>query len=290
MIATLEAFFQAIINAILLAGIYGILAAGLSLCFGVTRVADSAHAAFAILGSHMVYWLFILYGIDPILSMAISVPILFVIGFLVQKFTVSRMIGRGGLEAFTLTFFLATLLENGQIVAWGNEYRAIVSQYGSTSISIGGLYFPLGRLIAFIACIIVQLALYAFLRFTYVGKAMRAIAQNRDSAKLCGVPVELIYMLAFGLSLALASIGGTMIAICYTFYPSIQTIWIGRLYAVVILGGLGSIPGSLVASFILTISDSIIGMFAPVLWGNIVSWLVLLLVLLLKPSGLFGRR
>jgi len=280
---------QAIINGILLGGVYALMSIGLCLSFAVARVANSAHAAFAILSSFITYWLYTLLNLDPLLGTLVSAGILFPCGIMIQKTMLHRFIGKGPLMPFTFTFFLALALENLMVILWGNKYRAIVVPYTAASITIGEISISALRLVAFILSIVIAAILALVVKYTYFGKAMRAVAQNREAAQLYGVSLERIYALTYGLTLMLAGVGGGLFSIIYPFYPSLQAAWIGLLYAVVIFGGLESPLGSFVAAMIMGVLTSVIGVITQAMWGNVVMWIVVIIILLIKPSGLFGR-
>jgi branched-chain amino acid transport system permease protein len=280
---------QAIINGILLGGVYALMSIGLCLSFAVARVANSAHAAFAILSSFITYWLYTLLNLDPLLGTLVSAGILFPCGIVIQKTMLHRFIGKGPLMPFTFTFFLALALENLMVIFWRNEYRAIVVPYTAASITIGEISISALRLVAFILSIVIAAILALVVKYTYFGKAIRAVAQNREAAQLYGVSLERIYALTYGLTLMLAGVGGGLFSIIYPFYPSLQATWIGLLYAVVIFGGLESPLGSFVAAMIMGVLTSVIGVITQAMWGNVVMWIVVIIILLIKPSGLFGR-
>lgn len=285
----LSILMQAIVNGILLGGIYALMSIGLCLSFAVARVANSAHAAFAILSSFITYWLLTFLYIDPLIGMTISAGFLFVCGIVIQRTMLHRFIGKGPLMPFTFTFFLALLLENLMVVLWKNEYRSIVVSYTGTSITIGVVSLSVPRLIAFFLSMIIVVILALVLKYTYFGKSIRAVAQNREAAQLCGVSLGRVYALTYGLTLMLAGLGGALFGIIYPFFPSLQATWIGLLYAVVIFGGLESPTGSFVAAIIMGIVTSAVGVVGPAMWGNVVMWIIVVIILLIKPSGLFGR-
>lgn len=281
---------QGLADGLLLGGVYGLLAMGLSLCYGVTRVSNSAHAAFAILGAMISFSIFTLFGLDPILSIAIPVVALFCLGILTYKILIKKVINLPAMTSFTLTFFLAFLIENSMVLIWHNEYRAIVTSYAGTSFGIGGISLSIPKFVTFLMAILCLVVLSVFIRKTYTGKAMRALSQNRTASYLMGVNVDRLYMLTFAIALASGGAAGAFMSVIYTFYPSIQSIWIAKLYVIVTIGGMGSIMGSLVTALLIGILEATVGVFIPSMWASVIMWLLLLFVLLVRPEGLFGGR
>jgi branched-chain amino acid transport system permease protein len=279
---------QSILNGLLLGGIYALIASGFSLCFGVARQSNTAHAAFAVLGAFMSYWLYNLYGLDPLLFIGIPMVILFIIGVLFQRFVLSRLMESPPLASFVLCFFTGIVVENLMVLAWKNQFRSIITPYSIGFINIGGIFIPNIRIITFIIAIIALLILILIVKNTNFGKTLRATAQNRQAAMLVGINVKRIYMLTYGLALALASAAGTLMGLNYTFYPGVQSLWIGKIIIISIFGGLGSLRGTLVAALIIGMADVTIGVYIPTMWGSIISWLILLIVAVVRPQRFLG--
>lgn len=288
----LEMLFQNIVNGILLGGLYSLMAVGLSLCFGVMRVANSAQAAMAMLSAYISYWLFVLYGLDPFFSIGISMGILFILGLGIYRLLVTRIIDTPSptLLSFLLLSAVAIVMENSMVmVAGGNIYRAIYTSYTATSLEIAGIVFPIVRVVGFLISMSVILVLSLVLKFTYVGKAMRAITQDREAATLMGVNATRIGSITFGIGAALSGIAGVFLALIYAFYPAVQGLWIAKLYAIVIFGGMGSVPGAMLASMILGMVEAVIGVYIPTMWAYVAAYIILLLTLFIRPTGLLGR-
>lgn len=287
----LEMLFQNIVNGILLGGLYALMAVGLSLCFGVMRVANSAQAAMAVLSAYISYWLFVLYGLDPFFSIGISMGILFIFGLGIYRSLVTRIINTPSptLLSFLLLSAVSIVMENSMVMAGGNIYRAIYTSYTATSVEIAGVVFPIVRVVGFVISMSVILVLSLVLKFTYVGKAMRAITQDRKAATLMGVNATRIGSITFGIGAALSGIAGVFLALIYAFYPAVQGLWIAKLYAIVIFGGMGSVPGAMLASMILGMVEAVIGVYIPTMWAYVAAYVILLLTLFIRPTGLLGR-
>lgn len=281
---------QILLNGALLGFLYSLLSLGLSFCFGVTRVANSSIAAFTVLSSFFSYWALNLYGIDPLFFLPANFVIFLLLGMITYKLVISRIIGTPLLVPFTITYFLGFLLESIMVMLWHNDYRSLITPYSSTSILIGNIAFPLARLITMGICVASFLSFVLFMRITYTGKVFRAVWQDREAAQLMGINVKRILMFSFALSTALAGISGTLFGLIFPFFPALQSTWTGKLYAIVALGGMGSIGGSLVAGLLFGIVESTVAAIAPAMWGTIVGWVVMLLVITIKPTGLFGEE
>jgi len=279
-------FLQSLATGILIGGVYALMASGLSLIFGVMDIANAAHASFAVLSAYIVYWFYVKYGVNPILGSIFSIVLLFIIGVALYRFVVSRV---SELMAFTLLFMISMFMENTMVFTWTNLYRRIVIKALSRSFEICGVYLPLDRLVAFAIAIGAVGLLAYILKYTYFGKAVRATMQNIEAASLMGIDVKRIYIITFGLGIVLAGIAGVMLGIIYPFYPAVAASWIGLLFAIVVFGGLGSLPGTLLASLILGVANSLVSTYYSSSWAPMIAFLVLIITLWIRPSGLFGR-
>ncbi|MEM3697204.1 MAG: branched-chain amino acid ABC transporter permease [Candidatus Bathyarchaeia archaeon] len=285
----LTLIIQGLISGILLGGVYALLSAGLSLYFGVARVANSAHAAFAIFAAHIALFLYGLAGVDPILSIPIIMLILFIIGAVQQKVLVNQVIQQHPLTRLTLTFFVAIVVENAMILFWQNIYRSIITPYAIGSIVLYGISFPLIRVVAFILSMATLVFLMLILKYTKIGKAIRATAENGEAAQICGVNISLIYTLTAGIAFSLGGLGGVLLGLLFTFYPAAHVFWIGKMYTIVILGGIASIEGSFVAAFIIGFLEAFVGIYLSIMWASVISWMMVLLMLSFRRGGLLGK-
>ena len=287
----LELVLQSIVNGLLLGGIYSMMAVGLSLCFGVMRVANSAQAAMAVLGAYIAYWLFKLYGINPFFSIAVSMGVLFALGLGTYRLLVTKIVNTPSptLLSFLLLSAVAIIMENGLIMIGGNIYRSIYTSFTASSVEVAGIVFPIIRVAGFVLSIVTIFSLFLILKYTYLGKAMRAMAQDREAASLMGVNVTRVGSITFAIGTALSGIAGVLMALIYAFYPAIQNLWIAKLYCIVIFGGMGSVTGALLASMILGVVETVIGAFVPTMWTYVTAYAILLITLSIRPTGLLGR-
>ncbi|NIM44214.1 MAG: hypothetical protein GTN80_00735, partial [Nitrososphaeria archaeon] len=235
------------------------------------------------------YFLFNPFGVNPFLSALVSGPTFFVVGLVVYKFLVRRTVGMPELISLLLTFGISIFIVNAAILAWTPDIRAV--GYTLPSLSFGDLIIPLSRLSTFIVAVLLTLSYYIFLTKTYFGKAIRALTQNYQAAHLVGINTERVSMISFGLGLAFAATAGSINTVANpALTPMIGTHYILRTFAVVVLGGVGSPFGALAGGFLLALAESLATVYWHAEASVVVAFLVLLLTLYLKPSGLLGRK
>jgi branched-chain amino acid transport system permease protein len=279
---------QAVVNGLLIGGIYALVSIGVTLIFGVVKIVNFAHGEFVMLGMYISFFLATYLGIDPLLSLIVSMPALFAVGLLVQHFLIRRVLGLGDMPQIFLTFALSVLLVNVSLMLFSANYRTVQTPYSEAVIHLGSLYISVAKLIAFAVAMGLSLALWVFLRATDLGKAMRAAAQNRDVAMLMGINPDRVFGVAVGLALALAGAAGSLLMPFYPAYPLVGQVFVLMAFVAVVLGTLGNVVGALIASLMMGVAESLGIQFVGADSGLIVVFLMLLLVLALKPNGLFG--
>lgn len=284
---TLDLLTQTLINGTLLGGIYAILAIGLSFVFGTMRVTNAAHMVLAILGAYVSYWSYTLLGIDPWLTIPISFALLFLLAIPIERYLI-KPVREFGMTNFLLTFAIGTFIENLMIVFWRNDFKSIISQYTAQSIVVGQFRFPLVRTVVFFLSFTTIALMIAFLYYTKLGKAVRATSQRRDISPLMGINVDRIYSLSFALGIGMAAVGGALMAQIFTFYPSMHVVWVGKLMAIVIFGGIGTIYGTLAAAFIMAYAEVFIGTIFTVIHGALIGFIVMLVIMFIRPEGILG--
>jgi branched-chain amino acid transport system permease protein len=283
-----ELLVQAIVLGLLTGGVYALAASGLTLIFGVMRVINVAHAAMIIMAAYFSWVLYKAFGLDPILSIVIVVPVFFVLGALVQWFILRRLAGRDLTLTVLVTFGFAIILEGLQGTVWSTSFQALNTAYSLKSLEILGIYVPIIRLLSGGVALGLLGALYLVLVRTDLGRAIRATTQDPRSAALVGVNVERVTMLAFALGVSMAAAGGPLIGMLFAFYPSTHWLWIGKLLAVVVLGGLGSLAGTFVAAMVLGLAEQVMTVTISLDWAPMVFYVFLFGVLIVRPRGLFG--
>jgi len=286
----LETVAQAVINGLLIGGIYALVSIGVTLIFGVVKIVNFAQGEFVMIGMYITFFLFNYLGIDPLLSLFISMPVLFVIGMLVQHFLIRRVLGPNDMPQIFLTFALSLLLLNLALLLFSADYRTIHTSYSDAAFHLGGLYVPEAKLIAFVVAMALSGALWIFLRTTDLGKAMRAASQKPDVAVLMGINPNRVFAVAFGAALALAGAAGSLLMPFYSAYPFVGQVFVLMAFVAVVLGTLGNVVGALVASLMMGVAESLGIQFVGADSGLIVVFVMFLLTLAFKPTGLGGGR
>ena len=279
---------QTIILGLLVGGVYALMSSGLTLIFGVMRVINVAHGAFLILAAYSTYWLFQLTGLDPIISIALTAPLLFGLGWVIQRYILSR-IENPERSSVIITFALAVTLEGLMGTFWKTTIRSVKPEYASEVLKFATYRFPVTRLAGFAAALLVLLILYLILQRTNLGRAIRATIQDRNAAQLVGVNVQMVSAVTFGIGIATAAAGGSLLSMIYSFNASSQTDWITRVLSVIVLGGMGSLPGAFVAAIILGVMEQLTAVMVTLYWSPIVFYLFLFLTLIFRPQGLMGE-
>jgi branched-chain amino acid transport system permease protein len=286
----LEIVAQAVINGLLIGGIYALVSIGVTLIFGVVKIVNFAQGEFVMIGMYITFFLATQFGIDPVVSLIVSMPVLFVIGVLVQHFLIRRVLGLNDMPQIFLTFALSLLILNLSLILFTANYRTVHTWYSDEAFHIGPLYVPVAKLIAFVLAMVFSAVLWFFLHTTDLGKAMRAAAQNRDVAQLMGINPNRVFAVAFGIALALAGAAGTLLMPFYPAYPMVGQVFVLMAFVAVVLGSLGNVIGALVASLMMGVAESLGIQFVGADSGLIVVFLLLLTTLAVRPSGLGGRR
>jgi len=286
-----------VVNGIIVGGLYGAIALGLSLIFGVMRVINFAHGSFLMMGLFIPFWLWKLFGINPYLAVVVAAPALFGIGYLIQATIIAPLFKRERamilepLSVLLLTAGVGIMLDNLALMALGPDFRGITMDFSAKAFWIGSvLNINYTRLIAFLTSIAIAMGLSLFLARTDLGRAIRSTAQNRDAAALCGINVSRVYNITFGLGCAILGVIGCVMIPFYLVSPSVGLAFGVRSFIVVVLGGIGSIPGSILGGLILGVVESVTAQFVTATSASIFSFVIFILVLFLRPTGLMGMK
>src|SRR6202142_4046863 len=285
----LETVTQAVVNGLLIGGIYALVSIGVTLIFGVVKIVNFAQGEFVMLGMYMSYFLATGLGVDPIVSLVVTMPTLFVAGVLVQHFLIRRVLGQNDMPQIFLTFALSLLILNVSLMLFTANYRTVHTWYSDEAFHVGPYYVPIAKLIAFVLAMVFSALLWAFLHTTDLGKAMRAAAQNRDVAQLMGINPNRVFAVALGIRLALAGAAGSLLMPFYPAYPLVGQVFTLMAFVAVVLGTLGNVVGALIASLLMGIAESLGIQFIGADSGLIVVFVMLLLTLAFRPNGLGGR-
>jgi branched-chain amino acid transport system permease protein len=287
-------FTQQLILGLLVGGLYGLTAAGLSLMFGVMRVLNIAHGELLMLGGYGTFWLFTLWRVDPFLSLLGVGPAMFALGLLLY-WTLFQFVVKAHEEvriknSLLIGFGLTLVLQTLAIRLWTADERAVTTSYAGAVIKIGTLVVPLVRLTSLVLAFAVLTLLHLFLAKARWGRAIRATAQDWEAAALMGIPVGKTYLLAFALGTALAGIAGGLVSISYSISPSIGLEWTLKALIVVVLAGLGSLFGSFAGGILLGLAEATSVAFLGGPYREVVGLVLFLIILLVRPQGLFGGR
>ncbi len=278
-----------IVIGILLGGLYVVIALGLSLVFGVMKVINVAHGDLVILGSYFAFAAITSWGLDPILGLLLAIPLFFIMGVAIQKFLLYRAFKMSADAALIVAFGLSLLIQNTSQLLWTPLSRGLLPSYTLKSFEIGDVYIPLVYLLDFVAALVVMLAVHQFLKRTYLGQAITAASQDRQTAELMGINPARVYQIAFGIAMALAAIAGVSLGLTFPFNPTSGVQFLIIAFGVIILGGLGSMVGTFMGGMIFGLSQTLGGHF----WGPtaqlLVPFVMVLVVLTIRPQGLFGR-
>jgi branched-chain amino acid transport system permease protein len=270
--------------------IYILLATGLNLIFGVMKIVNFAHGEFLMIGAYITATVFFLTGINPYLIILISMLALVAIGAAVERLCFRPILGTGKLNEIFLSIGLIYIFQNATAMIWGDAWQSIKSPYAGITVPIGSLNVPLDYIIIMVVTAALLCILYLFLKKTKTGREMRATSQNRKGAMLVGINVERMDILSFGIGCALAAAAGTLWVVSgQVFNPYMGSIPAVKAFAIIILGGLGSIPGAIVGGLIYGIAENGAAYFIGGVWKDAISFIILIVVLVVKPTGLFGE-
>lgn len=281
-------FIQLTVNGILLGGIYSVISLGLTLIFGVTRIINFAHGEFLMLAMYATFWLFNLAGIDPYLSLIIVVPILFVAGLAAERLVIHPILDAPPFMQIFATVGLSVAMQNAALLFWTADYRSIQVAYSTKTVLIGETMISFPRLVTFIAVMFTTWGVFVFLKKTFIGRAIQAVAQNRMASRLMGINIRKIYFLTFGLGTALVGIAGCLLMPIYYVFPTVGGLFVLTAFVVVVLGGMGNMTGAFVGGLVIGLVESYSGFYFSIQLKEAIYFIIFILVLLLKPSGLFG--
>jgi branched-chain amino acid transport system permease protein len=285
-------FFQSFANGILIAGLYASVTLGITLVLGVMGIVNFAHGELVMIGAYNSFWLFALFGIDPLLSLPISALLLFVIGLGIFRFTIRPILKDPPLNQLLLTLGISIFFQNLAMMLWKTDSRSVITAYSGMSLNLGMVHLGLTRIITFFIAVALTIILVFFLYKVRSGRAMRAVSENNTASWLIGINVKKTYLLAFGVASALAGAAGALVSTVMYTYPMVGFKLSLKAFCILVLGGLGNIPGTLVGSLVLGLTESFVGTFVPEGsgWAEGISFILLIIILVIKPTGLFGTR
>ena len=281
---------QLVVSTLLLGGIYALIAVGLTLIFGVMRVVNFAHGEFLMLAMYLAFWSFALLGLDPYVTLVLSLPVIFVMGWASYHIVMRPVIHAShNVQVFT-TVGLSIALQNVALVLWTADAQFVRTSYYSVVVRLGSAAFNLAQLVAFAVAVLATAALFAFLRWSYTGKLMRATAQDRQAASLMGIDTGRVYSLTWAVGVACVGVAGVLLAPVYPVYPTVGLQFVLIAYVAVVLGGLGDMAGALIASLIVATVEVVGSYVIGTAWKEILYLLLFIGILVVRPAGLFGQR
>ncbi len=286
----METFVQSLVSGVLTGSLYAMIGVGLTVIFGVMRIINLAHGEMVMLGMFGAYWSWTLWKVDPFVSAILWVPLLFAAGMLAYRFLVAPVVPGGELNTLLYTAGLSLLVANVALLAWTGDYRTLNLPYAVQPLRPLGISVPVPLAIAFGLAALVTFALWLFLARTDTGRAVRATSQDPEAAALMGIDVDRIATVTFGLGTALAGAAGVLLVPSLYLYPTVGEILVVKCFVVVVLGGLGSIPGAIAGGVLLGLVESLGAVYVSVAYKDTIGFVIFLLVLLFRPQGLFGAR
>jgi branched-chain amino acid transport system permease protein len=278
-----------VISGLLLGGLYALAGLGLSLVFGIMRLVNLVHGDLLILAAYLNFALTRAFGIDPLVATLLLAPALFLIGYPLQRWVFSPLMRQGKEAPLLAAFGLSMILENVLLLLWNADTRTLTAGYATLGFQLFGVRVSLMYCLAFALSLTLILGLRFFMQRSFLGKAIRAATQDPTTAQVMGINPEAIYALTYALGAATAALGGTLIGMTFSFVPTSGLTWLLRGLVVVVMGGMGSIGGTLAAGWLLGIAQGVGGALVGTGYADLIGYLMFLVVLVFRPNGLFGR-
>ena len=286
----MDIFAQLALSGLFIGGLYALISVGLTLVFGVLRVVNFAHGEYLTIAMFMTYFLFHQFGLDPFLSSILVIPLMFGLGLATERLLIRPTLEAPHVVQVFVTFALSLWLQNFLLVLFTSDFRTVRTSYATAAFQVGPLYVSWLRLGAFVAAIAMTTALAAFLKYTYLGSAIRATAQDRRSARLVGVNVDRVYAVTFALGCALVGAAGVLLSPLFPVNPYTGADMILIAFVIVVLGGMGSIAGAMLAGLLIGVVESYSSYFLGGEMKQFVYFLCFMLIFALRPVGFFGRK
>jgi branched-chain amino acid transport system permease protein len=285
----LTVLVQALVSGILIGGVYALIGIGLTIIFGVMRVINFAHGDLMMIGMYLTYFLFTLLKIDPFVSVLITIPVMFAFGAFLQKAVINRILGSLPQNQILLTIGLGLIMSNSVMLAFTSDYKILTTSYSSSSVSVAGISISQPLAVSFAITVAITAALYWFLMKTDTGQAIRATAQDREAAQLMGINVKRMSIIAFGIGTSLAGTAGALISPTYYVFPQVGSAFTLKAFVITVLGGMGSVVGATLGGIIIGVVESVGAVTISSDWKDVLVFVIFLVVLLVKPSGLMGK-
>jgi branched-chain amino acid transport system permease protein len=280
-------FIEILIRGLMLGSVYALVGMGLTLVWGVVGIVNIAHGEFIMLGAYFTFWAFSLLHLNPLLSVALSIPVFFYGGMLIHKRITERLIKEQELSALILTFGMSILIWNLAQFFWTNTYRSV--SYLTGNFPIMGIVLARSKTVSFALAVGITAILFLFLKYSKLGKGIRATSQNSEVALVCGINTVRMRAITFGMGIALGGAAGAIVSLQWVIFPQMGGSYISKAFAIVVLGGLGNIQGALVGGLIIGVLESLVTQYLSAKMAQIIPSLTILIILLLRPTGLFKK-
>ena len=280
----------AVLSGLTMGAVYALVALGLTLIYGVLHIINFAHGSLLMLALYAAYFLFVHMGVDPYLAIPILLPVFFCLGYVLQRWLIAPMSGGSEQNVLLVTLALALIIDNLALYFWTSNTRSVDIPYAYNTVEFLGAYLPLGRVIAFFAALAAAPLLWLFMTRTRTGSAIRAVAIEKRGAEIVGIDVNHTYAICFGIGTACVALAACLLLPTFYVTPQVGYTFVLVAFTTVVLGGMGSLPGALIAGLLLGVIESLCGLFLGESLGQIGIFIAFILILLFKPSGLLGRR
>jgi branched-chain amino acid transport system permease protein len=280
-------FIEILIRGLMLGSVYALVGMGLTLVWGVVGIVNIAHGEFVMLGAYFTFWAFSLLHLNPLLSVALSIPVFFYGGMLIHKRITERLIKEQELSALILTFGMSILIWNLAQFFWTNTYRSV--SYLTGNFPVMGIVLARSKTVSFALAVGITAILFLFLKYSKLGKGIRATSQNSEVALVCGINTVKMRAITFGMGIALGGAAGAIVSLQWVIFPQMGGTYISKAFAIVVLGGLGNIQGALVGGLIIGALESLVTQYLSAKMAQIIPSLTILIILLLRPTGLFKK-
>jgi branched-chain amino acid transport system permease protein len=283
-------YLQILANGLVLGGLYACIAAGFSLVWGVLNVINILHGSFIVLGGYLAFYDYAKLGIHPFVSILIAAPLFFALGYAVQRMLINRMIAAPVLLTLTLTFGLDLMLSNAMLAAFTADFKKLILDPPLGILTLGPVVLPVDRLVAMVLALGLTGMLYLVLSRSRIGRAIVAVRMDREAAALMGVDVKRVYAITFGLGALMAGASGPLLAMIFPISPLTGPIYLGKAFVICVLGGLGSVPGAMIGGLALGVVESFGSLWFGPEHATTLSFVLLIVILLVRPEGLLGRK
>ena len=283
-------FAQLILSTLLLGGIYALIAVGLTLIFGVMRVVNFAHGEFLMLAMYLAFWAFSLFHFDPYLTLVASLPLFFALGWLSYRVVMRPVVHASHNAQVFTTVGLSIVLQNVALVSFSADARFVRTDYYALTVRVAGAVSNWAQIVAFAVAVILTSGLFAFMRWSYAGKVMRATAQDRHASALMGIDTDRVYAITWALGITFVGAAGVLLAPIYPVYPTAGLQFVLIAYVAVVLGGLGDMLGALIAALVVAAVEVIGSYVVGTAWKEVLYLLLFIGILVVRPAGLFGQR